>query len=569
MSALARQIVARLFPPGPGWLVPVMAQGLPGLGRVLALSLAAAALGLAAPMVTKAVIDRGIMARDTGALVFWAGAAFALGLGALGLGVLSAMVHLRASMALLGALRLRVLEAAFRRDPQAPPMVLGEAQTRIDGDSAEIQKFLFDSVLAAVTSVFRLAGGIGLMLALDWRLALLPALAAPLELWFLARARPRTRALTEVVREQRGALNGQLTESVMLLSGLRGLGALGARAAAFAQGQMRLFDAQAHQRLWAETVGGVSQILTAAMRSAVLLVGGWLVIRGDWPIGSLVAFLAYAGMMSGPLRNLLGLYHAQARAQVALARLGAMIDDEADPTRGADCPMHPREIRLVEAVTRWGRHAPVSARLTAGAQVLVDGPSGIGKSALMACLTGEAPLACGTVLIDGRPASEFSPESRRSAVQHLPQRPCLLRGTLAENLRAGNPEATEAECWRALAICGLADWAQGAQGLATPVAETGSTLSGGMRQRIALARVLLRPAGVLIFDESFSEIDAPTVRRILAGLAVARPDALRVFIAHSGSVREGAFDAVIQLGPCAPDRDHPETTRAVDHAVGG
>ncbi|MEF9601912.1 ATP-binding cassette domain-containing protein, partial [Paracoccus sp. PXZ] len=98
----------------------------------------------------------------------------------------------------------------------------------------------------------------------------------------------------------------------------------------------------------------------------------------------------------------------------------------------------------------------------------------------------------------------------------------------------------------------LTGWARAEAGLATPIGETGANLSGGLRQRIAIARALLRPAEVLIFDEAFSEIDDAACRRILAAIEARRADATRIFIAHSGPAREGRFDQRITLTSSAP-----------------
>lgn len=545
---LARAMIDSLFH-GTGWLVPVMARALPGAALVLSLSLLAAAAGLAAPMITKAVIDDGILGRDLNALLFWAAVSFAVGLGVVALGIVNGMQHLRASMKMLGDLRLTVLGAALNRSPLMPAVTVGEIQTRIDGDTAEIQKFLFDSVLVAVTAMFRLAGGTVLMLMLDWRLALLPLLAAPFELWFLSWARPGTQARTETVRTERGGLNSNLAETFMQVDGLRRLGALTARAEGFGRQQGALFNAQTRQRLWTEMIGAVSQLLTAVMRSAVLLIGGWLVIQGDWQIGSLVAFLAYATMMAGPLRNLLGLYHAQARARVALSRLDSVVQASVDPTAGDPCPTRIGQLTFTGARGQGGDHAPLNASVRTGQKVLIDGPSGIGKSRLLGALIGESSLAEGRIEIDGIDAAGFSLSSLRRAITVLPQRPCLIRGSLRDNLRLGNEDPSETALWQALDLVALSDWARGQAGLDTDLQETGDNLSGGMRQRITLARGLLRPAQVIVFDESFSEIDAVTCTRILAAIKDRSPDALCLFTAHAGPVRALAFDRILNLAP--------------------
>ncbi|RNI15114.1 ABC transporter ATP-binding protein [Paracoccus pantotrophus] len=552
MDRLAARLARLIFgPEAAGWLAPVMARALPSGLVVLAASLAAAALGLAMPMLTRQVIDAGIMARDMGALILWAGLSFALGLGAVGFGMVNSMLHLRASARMLADLRGRLFGAALARDPDHPDLPLGEAMARLDGDCAEIQGFAFDTALVAVGALFRLAGGLGLMIALDWRMAVLPLLAAPFELWFLSRARPRTRALAENVRSQRGALSAQMAETLSARATLRGLGALDQRAAGFGAAQQAQIAGLTRQRLWSETVGAVSQTITAILRGTILLVGGWQVVRGEWQIGTLVAFLAYAGMMSGPLRNLLGLYHAQARARVAADRLGAVIAS-ARPDAGAEPPPGPLTIALREARAAGAAHHPVTAVILPGQRVLLDGPSGIGKSRLMAALTRDAPLAEGSARLAGAEVAHLRPLRLAARITHLAQRPAILRGTLAENLRLAAPDAGDAALWQALEAADLAGWARAEAGLATPIGETGANLSGGLRQRIAIARALLRPAEVLIFDEAFSEIDDAACRRILAAIEARRADATRIFIAHSGPAREGRFDQRITLTSSAP-----------------
>ncbi|SNT76335.1 ABC transporter ATP-binding protein [Paracoccus seriniphilus] len=533
------------------WITPIMRRAMPGALVVLGFSLTAASLGLALPMLTRQVIDAGIMAGDMPALVFWALMSFAVGLGTVGLGMVNAMLHLRASARMLVDLRGRLFRATLARDPFLPDPPLGEAMARLDGDCAEIQSFAFDTVLVAVGAVFRLTGGIVLMVALDWRMALLPLLAAPFELWFLSRARPRTTRLAQTVRQWRGNLSSQMAETVSSRATLRGLNALDQGEENFAQAQQGQLSALMQQRLWSETVGAVSQTITASLRGIILLVGGWQVIAGSWQIGTLVAFLAYAGMMSGPLRNLLGLYHAQARAKVAAQRLdGVMSAQRMDG--GSPIPAGPLVIDLKDARADNALHDAVSARFAPGSKVLLDGPSGIGKSRLMAVLTRDAPLAEGSVKLNGEPVSDLRPTALTSRITHLAQRPALLRGRLRDNLVLADPDADDARLWQVLDWADLALWARGEKGLDTVLTETAANLSGGLRQRVAIARALLRPADVLIFDEAFSEIDDRACHRILTAIDRECTAVTRIFIAHSGPVRDGPFDQVITLSASLP-----------------
>ena len=550
-ARLASLAARRVFGPEATWLQPVIARALPGIGLVLATSLAAAALGLAPPWLTKQLIDKGLVAGDAQALWLYAGAMFAVGLAALGSGVVNSLLHLRFSAAMLADLRGRMLGAVLGQAAARPLPQVGEAMARLDGDTAEIQRFAFDGLLAAAGSVFRLAGGAAMLFALEWRLALLAVAATPLNLAFLAWARPRTQARAEEVRAGRGALSSWLVETLAGLPTLRSLGAEAARADAFAPLQAGQIALLIRQRRWLELTGAVPQVVNAALRSAVLVAGGLMVIAGTWPLGSLIAFIAYLGMMTGPLQNLLGLYHAQAQAKVALARLSALATaDAAEPGGRAPAP-GPGALRFVAARGQGGRHLPLDLTIRAGARVLLDGPSGIGKSTLAALAARLAAPAPGArVFLDGEDVAGLDPAALRRAVAVVPQAPALFCGTLAENLRLSDPAATDAELWQALDDAGLADLLrQRGQGLAMPIAEAGRNLSGGERQRIALARALLLPFRVLVLDESLSEVDAPTAAAILSAIQARHPGRTILVIAHAGPARALAFDQAVMLAP--------------------
>lgn len=545
----ARLAVRRAFGPEAVWLQPVVARALPGIGLVLATSLGAAALGLAPPWLTKQLIDKGLIAEDAQALWFYAGAMFAVGLVALGSGVVNSLLHLRHSAAMLADLRGRMLNAVLEQSAARSSPQVGEVMARLDGDTAEIQRFAFDGLLAAAGSVFRLAGGAAMLFALEWRLALLATAATPLNLVFLAWARPRTQTRAEEVRASRGALSSWLVETVAGLPTLRSLGAEVARARDFVPLQAGQIALLIRQRRWLELTGAVPQIVNAAVRSAVLVAGGLMVIAGIWPLGSLIAFIAYLGMLTGPLQNLLGLYHAQAQAKVALARLSAFASNHAAEPGGRALAPGPGALRFVAARGRGGRHLPVDLMIRAGQKVLLDGPSGIGKSTLAALAARLAAPAPGArVFLDGEDVAGLDPVLLRRAIVVVPQAGILFQGTLAENLRLADPGATDAALWKVLNDTGLADMLrQGGQGLALPITEAGRSLSGGERQRIAIARALLLPCRVLVLDESLSEVDAPAAAAILSAILARHPDRTILVIAHAGPARALAFDQVVTL----------------------
>lgn len=554
-ARLFRFAHARLFDDrAADWLAPILRRRGRAIGLLFVLGLVAAAAALAPPYLTKLVIDRGLMAGDRAALVTWSAALLGIGFASLGLGALNSIFHMRASVAMLADLRAALTAAVLAQSPAwRAERRTGELMSRIDGDAGEVQQFAFNALLTGSSSLLRLLGGAAMLFVLNWKLALVALALAPFELAFFTFARPKTEALARETRQERGVFASQVAEMVAGLGAIQAARAEPPVAAAIERQQARLNDALIRQRVWGEVTRAAPTGLAAIVRAAIFLIGGLMVIGGSWPIGSLIAFIAYLGFLVGPMQSMIGLWHAQARVKAALDRLTEVMTASPTPR----WPAHPVPLpagggALVFddiAVAAGGRRIISGAGFSvpAGSKVRLVGPSGVGKSSLLALLQRHADPAAGRILLDGTDLATLARDDLRGAVALVPQRPFLIAGTVGENLAMSAPDISAARMEEMLDIVELRERFASRGGLAARLGEDGLTLSGGERQRLCVARALLRPFRVLALDEALSEVDPASVARIAAAIDARWGRATRIIATHGHETAHGDFDAVVDV----------------------
>jgi thiol reductant ABC exporter CydD subunit len=296
----------------------------------------------------------------------------------------------------------------------------------------------------------------------------------------------------------------------------------------------------------------------------VAMVLGLRLLWGQLGLQTAMAVLLVAPEVFIPLRRAGAEFHASAEGQAAAARVVEILDTplpaSSDGTGDAAPPMPPRtgEVATPRLLAVDGlrvsfehRHHPALDAFTLhvppGTHMALTGPSGSGKSTVLAALLRFVEPEAGTMRYGERLSSEESPAAWREHFSWLPQRPHLFNTTLAENLRLGAPDASDAELRQVLDAVGLATLLETLPaGLATPVGHDGLTLSAGERQRVALARALLRPAPILLLDEPTSALDVGTVDRLAPAL-VPWLEGRTVLVAAHEPVLLTRFDATWAL----------------------
>jgi ATP-binding cassette, subfamily B, multidrug efflux pump len=282
---------------------------------------------------------------------------------------------------------------------------------------------------------------------------------------------------------------------------------------------------------------------------AVLWFGGHLINDGDMQIGSLTAFLSYllqvmmAVMMSTFMLMMIP------RAEVCAERISEVLDTESSVTP----PSNPvRQLRtrghldLSDVEFRYpGAEEPVLHDITLhagpGEVTAIIGSTGAGKTTLLNLIPRLFDATGGTVTIGGVDVRELDTATLAKAVGLVPQKPYLFSGTIASNLRYGNPDATDDELWHALGIA-QADFVKD---LDAPISQGGTNVSGGQRQRLAIARTLVHKPDIYLFDDSFSALDYATDARLRAALTDETRDATVLIVAQRVATIRGADRIVV------------------------
>ena len=396
------------------------------------------------------------------------------------------------------------------------------------------------------------------LLAADWISGVIVAVTLPLIPVFMALVGATTRDRTEAQTRILERLAGHFLD---VTSGLPTLKVFGA---AKRQTQVIADVADRHRLATLATLritflSSLTLELLSTISVAIVAVAvGLRLLAGDLDLRTALFVLVLAPEAYLPLRTLAANYHASADGVSAAERIFAVLEAPS-PTRGrrVDIPdPSTAELTVQELTVSYaGRAAPaldgVSLTVAPGEIVALTGASGCGKSTLLSVVLGFTAPAAGSVFIGDAHLAELDPDAWRARVAWLPQRPQLFAGSIADNIRLGRPGATDEEVSRAAADAGLADVVRlRREGLEAAIGDRGSLLSAGERQRVALARLFLRDAPLLLLDEPTANLDGATEDGVLDAVARLMRGRTAIVVAHRPALVALA-DTVVDLTPVA------------------
>ncbi len=550
--------------------------------------LAAALLALVPPLVVRSILDTAIPDGNR-TMITWLGVAAVLAaIGDAALAVVQRWCSSRVGEGLIYDLR-RALFGKVQRMPVAffTRTPTGALTSRLNNDVVGAQTAVTSTLGSVVSNIVVLVTTVAAMLALEWRLTVLALVVLPLFILPARRVGHRLQQLSRQQMQHNATLNTQMTERFNVAGAMlvKLFGDHGREDAAFERHAAGVRDTGVRQAMYGRVFFVALGLVGAVGAAAIYGVGAHLVVSGQLTTGTLVAMAALVTRVYSPLTGLTNARVDLMTSLVSFERVFEVLDvpESIRERPGAIDLVQPAgrvtfdHVRFryppaaETAIPSLEQHLPatdpdrdvlvdVSLDVQPGETVALVGASGTGKTTVASLIPRLYDVTGGAVRVDGHDVRDLTLDSLRAAVGVVAQDPHLFHESIADNLRFANPEATDAELLAACRAARIDDViAALPDGFDTIVGDRGHRLSGGEKQRLAIARLLLKDPAVMILDEATSHLDNDNEAQVQAALDVALFGRTAVVIAHRlSTIRHADRIAVLDGGRIVELGTHDE-----------
>ena len=528
------------------------------LALVMVLQLAQTIATLYLPTLNANIIDKGVIFDNTHYILTTGAVMLAITVAQIGCAVGAVYYGARTAMALGRDLR----QALFSHvqsfsDREVNHFGTASLITRTTNDVQQVQMLAIMTFTLLLSAPIMCVGGIILALNQDVRLSSLLLVAVPLLGVIVTLIIAKMRPLFRQMQERLDGINRVLREQITGVRVIRAFVRDPQERDRFGRASTELFDVSLGAgKLMALMVPSVMLVLNLST-TAVVWFGGHLIADGTMQIGSLTAFITYLAQILTAVMMATFMFMLVPRAEVSSERIMEVIGTEPDlsaPVGAAPVMPEPGLLELRHVEFRYhGAEQPVlhdvSLIARPGQTTAIIGGTGSGKTTLVNLIPRLVDVTAGSLLVGGVDVRELDPAALSGAIGLVPQKPYLFSGTVASNLRYGNQAATDTDLWRALDIAQARDFVERMpDGLNSAIAQGGTNVSGGQRQRLAIARALVHQPQIYVFDDSFSALDYATDARLRSALATEVSDATVIIVAQRVSTIRHADQIVVLDG---------------------
>ncbi|QBF45510.1 ABC transporter ATP-binding protein [Janibacter limosus] len=529
---------------------------------VVGLIVASSLIAMASPFLLRAIIDDALPHQDVRLLLLAVGGMLLVTIATALIGVQQTWISTRVGQAVMHRLRTDVFTHLQRQAMSFFTRTRsGEIQSRITQDVAGMQSIVTSTAVSIASNLTTAVATAVAMVALSWRLSLLSLLVLPPAIWTTRKVALARRDITAKRQRRLADLQAQVTEELSVSGALlsKTLGAAERGAREFTATSTDLVGLEVRSELAGRWRMATMSIVFAAIPALIYLAAGLPATSGGMTIGTIIAFTTLQSGIFRPVMGLLNVGASWVASMALFSRVFGYLDLEPEVTPPADpVAIDPATVRGELRIDGVSYGYPgsdrlaldgISAGVPAGAHLALVGATGSGKSTLASLVVRLADPTSGRITVDGVDLRDIDPQTLTQVIGIVTQETYLAHDSIRANLLLADPGATEAQLWQALAVAQAADLVAGLpDGLDTVVGARGHRFSGGEKQRIAIARTLLRDPAVLVLDEATSALDNDTERELQTALDALARGRTTITIAHRLSTIESADEILVLSG---------------------